>query len=116
MRIEPSPVARLVSPSEVSFGPEVQGPAEVSRGAVGATAAPRGSQPSFSEVLATALQRVNESLQAADLQARRVATGDADNLHDPLIAMAEADLALQITMRVTQKAIAAYQEISRMQF
>lgn len=82
----------------------------------GTAAAPAGEHLSFSQVLAGALERVNDTLQTADLQARRVATGEADNLHDPLIAMAEADLALQITMRVTQKAIAAYQEISRMQF
>ena len=48
-------------------------------------------------------------------QAELVATGDAENLHDAVIAMAEADIALQVAMRVTQKAIAAYQEISRMQ-
>jgi flagellar hook-basal body complex protein FliE len=51
----------------------------------------------------------------ADRQAQLVATGDAENLHEAMVAMAEADLALQITLRVTQKAIAAYQEISRMQ-
>lgn len=85
------------------------------------TASPPAHSPApaareeFSQVLGSELQRVNDLLAAADTQAQRVATGDADNLHDAMLAMAEADLALQVTMRVTQKAITAYQEISRMQ-
>ncbi|MEN6641476.1 MAG: flagellar hook-basal body complex protein FliE [Armatimonadia bacterium] len=74
-----------------------------------------GSPPEFSQVLGKELERVNDLLGEADVQAQRVATGDAENLHESMLAMAEADLALQVTMRVTQKAIAVYQEISRMQ-
>ncbi len=69
----------------------------------------------FSQVLGKELARVNGLLAEADVQAQKVATGEAENLHEAMLAMAEADLALQVTMRVTQKAIAAYQEISRMQ-
>lgn len=74
-----------------------------------------GETPEFSKVLGQELGRVNELLAQADQQAQKVATGDADNLQEAMVAMAEADLALQVTMRVTQKAIAAYQEISRLQ-
>lgn len=116
MRIESFSTARLLPPPEMPGGPEVQRAAGSPTAPSEATGGPdRAEQRSFSELLAGALGRVNDSLQAADVQARRVATGEAESLHEPLIAMAEADLALQVTMRVTQKAIAAYQEISRMQ-
>lgn len=69
----------------------------------------------FGQVMGRELSRVNEQLVEADRQAQGVATGQAKDLHEAMLAMAQADLALQVTMRVTQKAIAAYQEISRMQ-
>lgn len=84
-------------------------------GAAGTRSVADGGPPEFSQVLGKELERVNDLLGDADVQAKRVATGDAENLHESMLAMAEADLALQVTMRVTQKAIAAYQEISRMQ-
>jgi flagellar hook-basal body complex protein FliE len=74
-----------------------------------------GSQPSFGTVLGQAVERVNGLLGEADTQAQRVATGETQDLHEAMVALAEADLALQLTTRVSQKAISAYQEISRMQ-
>ncbi len=111
MRIESFQPARLVEQGELR--PVRSGEASGVGGAGNGVAAPetRG----FGKVLGAELQRVNETLGEADVQAQRVATGDAQNLHESMLAMAEADLALQVTMRVTQKAIAAYQEISRMQ-
>jgi flagellar hook-basal body complex protein FliE len=112
MRIDSFLPAILRTPTEL--GSAVTGPAAASAPTAARTdtaAAP----PSFGEVLGKEVGRVNELLAGSDVQAQRVATNDAPNLHEAVIAMAEADLALQVTMRVTQKAIAAYQEISRMQ-
>lgn len=111
MRLDGFQPAQLIEQGELR---QTQAPGAV--GGVGEAPAVRVSEAGgFGKVLGQELGRVNELLGQADNQAQRVATGDAQNLHESMLAMAEADLALQVTMRVTQKAIAAYQEISRMQ-
>lgn len=112
MRIESFQPARLIEQGELQrTRPGAAPDLAASDGAPNSATETRG----FGKVLGDELQRVNDTLGEADVQAQRVATGDAQNLHESMLAMAEADLALQVTMRVTQKAIAAYQEISRMQ-
>lgn len=71
--------------------------------------------PGFAEMLRGALERVNAVQQNADLAMERVATGDAEDLHEAIIAVEKADIALRLTAQVTQRAVEAYKEISRMQ-
>lgn len=121
MRIEALQPATLVSPGELgrstSLGNSLPSAQTMSVAPATQTASSASAaQPTdFSEVLGKELGRVNDLLGAADKQSQLVATGQAKDLQQAITAMAEADLALQVTMRVTQKAIAAYQEISRMQ-
>ena len=112
MRIDSFQPARLVGPDEL--GRSAPTGASLPSSPASGSSAP-AQAPQFGQVLSQELDRVNGLLNQADTQAQRVATGDAQDLHESMLAMAEADLALQVTMRVTQKAIAAYQEISRMQ-
>jgi len=65
--------------------------------------------------LADAVADVNGLQQEANLQAENLATGDAESLQDVVVAVEKADLALQLTVQVTQKAVQAYQEVSRLQ-
>lgn len=44
-----------------------------------------------------------------------MATRDITNLHQPMIDMEKAELALQFTLQVRNKILDAYQEIMRMQ-
>ncbi|MFP4248380.1 MAG: flagellar hook-basal body complex protein FliE [Armatimonadota bacterium] len=74
-----------------------------------------GDDVSFTDVLREALSRVNETQHNADAAVQQVATGEADDLHDAIIALEKADLTLRLTAQVTQRAVSAYQEISRMQ-
>ena len=46
---------------------------------------------------------------------QRVATGEADDLHEAIIALEKAALTLRLTSQVTQRAVEAYKEISRVQ-
>ncbi|NHC47093.1 flagellar hook-basal body complex protein FliE [Motilibacter aurantiacus] len=68
---------------------------------------------------ATALSNGIESLQAAqsksDQLAVQAATGDLQDLHDYTIAATEASLATSLTVAVRDKAVAAFQEIMRLQ-
>lgn len=112
VRINAFQPAQLVSPGELARS------SNVGASLPGAQTAPSGGAarpPEFSQVLGKELGRVNDILGEADKQSQLVATGQAEDLQQAMTSMAEADLALQVTMKVTQKAIAAYQEISRMQ-
>lgn len=69
----------------------------------------------FADALGRALGQVNALHLEADRQAELLATGRAENPHDAVLALEKADLALQLTIKVTEKAIAAYRQLSQMQ-
>jgi flagellar hook-basal body complex protein FliE len=106
MRITAEPTSLLQNLRAIQpAGPEVVAPPSA-----GAT-----SQVPFMSALASAVQNVNETQQAAGAAAQDLATGRADNVHDVIVAMEKADLSLQLTVQTTQRALDAYREISRMQ-
>ncbi|MBC7286523.1 MAG: flagellar hook-basal body complex protein FliE [Armatimonadetes bacterium] len=75
----------------------------------------RPEQAGFGKVLAEALRHVNELQGRADREAEKVATGQSRDIHAAIVSMQEAELALELTVQVIQRAIEAYREISRMQ-
>jgi flagellar hook-basal body complex protein FliE len=87
-----------------------QGPAENGR-----TAAGSGDTPSFGDLLAGALDKVNALQQNADQMAVQMVAGQASDIHQVLAAAQEASLALQLTVQVRDKIVEAYQEMMRMQ-
>lgn len=70
---------------------------------------------SFANLLQQKLNEVDTLQKDAADQATRVATGDAEYIHQAIIAQEKAYLALQLTVEVRNKLVEAYQEISRMQ-
>lgn len=76
--------------------------------------APSSGAP-FAERLTEVIEGVNELQATASTEAQKLATGEAENLQEVVVAMEKADLSLQLTIQVTQKAVDAYREISRMQ-
>ena len=75
----------------------------------------RSAGSPFLARLGEAVRGVNDLQATANDQATKLATGEVSNVEDVVIAMEKADLALQLTVQVTQKAVEAYREISRMQ-
>jgi len=63
----------------------------------------------------TTLSHVNDLQVAAHEASRKFATGESENLHELMIALEEAKLVLDLTVEVRNKAVEAYQELSRMQ-
>jgi flagellar hook-basal body complex protein FliE len=106
-------------PARVREGAEVIAPGHIGSveglGPVSGEAQQDGARGSFGEALASALGPVNGLQADADTQAQLVATGEARDLHTAAIAMERAELALQAAVQITQKAIDAYREVSRMQ-
>jgi flagellar hook-basal body complex protein FliE len=104
MRIEP----RVNVFERVPAGPPPTPPAPVEL-------AREGSRSPFLSRLSEAIRDVNQTQVDAGVQAQRLATGEADNIQDVVLGLEKADLALQLTVQVAQRAIDAYREISRMQ-
>ena len=74
------------------------------------------NETGFRELLETALEDVNQTHQIADIIAEKFAIGEIDNIHQVTIAAKEAELALNLTIAIRNKAVEAYKEIMRMQF
>jgi len=69
----------------------------------------------FADVLKKAVSEV-QSLESTNQQNNLLlATGRTDNLHDVMIDLEKADIALQFTLQVRNKIMDAYHEIMRMQ-
>lgn len=69
----------------------------------------------FGEILSDAISRVNELEKESDKMSEKLAMGEADNLHEVVIATEKADLALNLAVQVRNKMVEAYEEIMRMQ-
>jgi flagellar hook-basal body complex protein FliE len=104
LRINPAGVSGIWNP------PQLQGGNGVS---TGNPAVSKG--PDFRNQLTDALRQVNElQLHAEDL-ARALAAGQAQDLHQVMLAAEKANLSLQFTLQIRNKVIEAYQEIMRIQ-
>lgn len=83
----------------------------VSSPAGGAGAAPTG----FVDWVTKEAESLNTQLLQAQQGVQRLATGDAANLHDVMLQLEQARLALQLATQVRSRVIEAYQEVMRMQ-
>ena len=72
-------------------------------------------EKSFGEMLKSHLVEVNRHQTSADVAAQKLASGQDKDIHNTMIDMEKAGLALQLTMQVRNKVLEAYQEIMRMQ-
>ncbi|HEY8416581.1 MAG TPA: flagellar hook-basal body complex protein FliE [Limnochordales bacterium] len=73
------------------------------------------ARPSFAALLEQGLTQVNTLQAEADNAIWRLATGQADNLHEVMIAVERASIALELTIAIRNRLVEAYQEIMRMQ-
>jgi len=69
---------------------------------------------SFEKVLSDAFSKVNDTQKEADEAMEKFAAGEID-IHDVMIQVEKANVALQLTLQVRNKVVEAYQEITRMQ-
>lgn len=87
--------------------------------AIGYSSLPSGgevnSKPSFKETFKNALAKTNELQLNADNAMEDFVTGESENLHELMIGVEEAKIALQFTVEVRNRIMEAYQELMRMQ-
>jgi flagellar hook-basal body complex protein FliE len=81
----------------------------------GAAQAPDQSN-GFGQVLQDAVTQIDQAQGEAQNKIGEVMKGNGSDLHSAMIAVEKADLSFQLMLQVRNKIVAAYQEISRMNF
>ena len=69
----------------------------------------------FGTYLKDALSEVNHLQLAAEEQTKLLAAGEVEDVSQVIVAGQKADIALQLTLQMRNRAVSAYQEIMRMQ-
>ena len=69
----------------------------------------------FADTLKQAINNVNELHKDSDIKMQKLATGQSDNLHETMIAVEKADIAMRLMIQVRNKIVAAYEEVMKMQ-
>jgi len=70
----------------------------------------------FAEVLQSSLHKVNTMQSDRSKMIMSFAAGETQNVHELMISMQKASLAMNMTTAVRNKAMEAYKELSRLQF
>ena len=84
-------------------------------GAATDAAGPAKPTSGFGEMLRTKLGALDELQQSGDAASQALATGKTQDVAQSMLAMERANIALELTMTIRNKAIEAYQEVLRMQ-
>ena len=75
--------------------------------------APHGT--GFADWVGRELSNLNAELATAEQGVQQLAAGTASNLHDVMLQLEQARLAMQVMSQVRSKVLDAYQEVMRMQ-
>jgi flagellar hook-basal body complex protein FliE len=74
-----------------------------------------GDGPGFLEALEAALDKADSASKHTEKLSEQFAAGEEVPVHELMTAIARSDLSLRLTTVATTRAIAAYQEIARLQ-
>lgn len=82
----------------------------------GAAAKEKTPENNFADVLSQSLEKVNDLQSERSGMITSFASGENHNVHELMIAMQKAGLAMNMTSAVRNKVLEAYKELTRMQF
>jgi flagellar hook-basal body complex protein FliE len=102
MNVDPVSIASIRAPSVAADAPP-------------SVARPAASGVPFAQLMSDFLHEADQQQHAVTLGVDQLMTGEADNIHDLAITIAQADIAFRLVMEVRDKLISAYQEVMRMQ-
>ena len=69
----------------------------------------------FGDVLEKSINKVTDRIDEANALSEGLAAGEQGNIHETMIAIEKAGISFRLMTKVQQKAIAAYQEMMRIQ-
>ncbi len=61
------------------------------------------------------LSELNDQIETSEVELRRLAAGETDNIHHVMLSLEKAKLSFQLMLQVRNKALEAYQDVMRMQ-
>lgn len=79
-------------------------------------AAPSPAATPFAATLKDSLTKVNDLQQEKKAMITSFASGETQNVHELMISLQKAGLAMNMTAAVRNKALEAYKELARLQF
>ncbi|PTT79708.1 flagellar hook-basal body complex protein FliE [Pelomonas sp. HMWF004] len=71
--------------------------------------------PGFANWIEQEVSSLNTQLVTAEQGVQKLATGTAENLHEVMLQLEQARLAMQVASQVRSKVLEAYQDVMRMQ-
>lgn len=74
------------------------------------------SATGFAQELKSSVAAVDQFQHAAEQAMQEGSVQGAENIHETMIQLEEADISLRFLLKVRNKAMESYQEIMRMQF
>lgn len=74
------------------------------------------SPTAFADELKESLKAVDQFQQGAEKAMQEGTVKGAENIHETMVQLEEADISLRFLLKVRNKALDGYQEIMRMQF
>jgi len=74
-----------------------------------------GGGVTFSDILNKSVDQVNEYQLQADHATKELIAGRTKNIHETMLTVERADMALKLMVQVRNKILDAYREIMRMQ-
>ena len=98
---QPAPTTGIQSPTPSAL------PAPLAGG-------PEGAGLDFGAILMQGIERANQDQLQAKAQTNKLVQTQGANLHETMVALSRADISLRLTLKVGQKLVQAYQEVSRM--
>ena len=72
-------------------------------------------QSGFADMLTQAIDQTNKAQVDANSAVTDLVTGKADNLHEVMLSMEEADVSMRMLVQIRNKVVDAYKEIIQMQ-
>ena len=76
---------------------------------------PEPEVKTFGQYMIDALKQTNDLQKKSDAMNAALAAGEVDDISQVVIAGQKAEIPLQLTMQVRNRALSAYQELMRMQ-
>ena len=73
------------------------------------------SSNAFGDMLKSMVSETNKSQAIGDTAVANMEAGNAEHLHEVMIAVEEAEMSLKMLVQMRNKALTAYEEIMRMQ-
>ena len=79
------------------------------------TSAVSTAKSGFADIMKATIQQVNQTQNTGEQAIEKLNTGNADSLHEVMLAVEEADISLKMLVQMRNKALTAYEEVMRMQ-